>query len=157
MRQGAIQTAWEEAPGHYHPEKVWNRTRSDKSIVSAANRDAGEKSLCVAVIEQAVVDYFRLVRAGLIKGGKIAGLAWEKHRVSVGRKFRRSTICDMTRQEAETLIGFLQNLDRYADTIELDRDWSDCYENILRLERTGNYRNCLMNFENRLEVADAGD
>jgi hypothetical protein len=153
----SIQTAYDEAPGHYHPEREYNRKRSGKSVMHNGNREAGPQSLCVAIIEQAIVDYFRLVRAGLIKGGAIAGNKWEKYRVSSGRKFRRSTICDMTRQEAESLIGFLQGLDKYADTIELNRDWSDCYENILRLERTGNYRRYMMAFDNRLEVPDDCD
>jgi hypothetical protein len=157
MNYGPLQISYDEAPYYYHPEKITNRERSGKSVLHAVNRDPGAKSLCVAIVEQAVLDYFRLVRAGLIRFGRLAGTKWEKYRVSVGRRFRRSTICDMTRQEAESLILFLQELNQFADAIELDRNWSDCWQNILRLERTGNYRKYMMKYDNRIEVADDCD
>jgi hypothetical protein len=135
---------------HYHPLKDYGPSeRSDKSTFNSMRRDVGHHSLAVAVIEQAITDYFTLVRARLVRFGKLAG-SWslKAKTTSVYR------VKHMTRSDAECLLEFLQSFNRYADAIELKRDWSDLWRQVKRLEATGNYRLFLQIHDNDDEFTD---
>lgn len=141
------------APGHYHPRKKYERNMSETARVNANLRGAGEESLCVAVIEQAVVDYFTLVRAGAVVAGRLTG-EWIEHVRSGDKKQKRYVIRGITRSDAEALLDFLKNLDAFADHIELKRDWRDAWPQILHLERTRNYIRAFNGDENQVEADD---
>ena len=139
-----IQPAQDEAPGHYHPSiKPPRRSMCEKSIIHANNREPGYESLACAIIEQAVVDYFTLVRGGAVRRGEIVATVWSTPFTRRGKRCHRHAIKYMTSTDARELIRFLQNVDKFADSIELSRDWSDLWKQVLRLETTGNYRGFL--------------
>jgi len=145
-----ITPAFDEAPGHYHPSMKPQRSMCDRSKMSANSRDSGYESLAVAVIEQAILDYFRLVRGGAVRRGEINVRLWRTVFIRDGKQSQRHAIKDMTITDAQELIAFLKNVDGYATAIGLDRDWRDLWKQVLRLEVTGNYRG----FLRRKEIED---
>lgn len=126
------------APGHYHPRKKYERNQSEQACTNANNREPGEVSLCIAIIEQAIADYFTLVRARAIRFGNICG-KWREYVNSGNKKQCRYVIRGITQTDAMALLDFLRNLDTFANHIELKRDWQDAWPQILRLERTRNF------------------
>lgn len=126
------------APGHYHPRKRYERNKSEQARTNANLREPGEVSLCVAIIEQALADYFTLVRAGAIRFGTLRG-KWREYVNNGNQRQCRYVIRGLTQTDAMALLDFLRNLDTFADHIELKRDWRDAWPQILHLERTRNY------------------
>jgi hypothetical protein len=134
----------DESPGHYHPAmKPRRRSMCEKSRMSANNREPGWESLAAAIIEQAVVDYFILVRCGAVRRGEMKATAFTTGFVRGGKEMQRYAKKGMTVTDAMELIRFLKNVNKFADAVELSRDWSDMWKHILRLETTGNYRGFL--------------
>ena len=155
-----IATAQDEAPGHYHPRmKQPRRSLCEKSRFSANARPAGWESLATAIIEQAILDYFQLVRGGAMRRGRIIAKLWTTPLMRDGKRGQRHAIKSMTQIDAEELVKFLKNADRYADAVELTRDWSDLWSQVMRLEMTGNYRGFLRRkgYENDIEDDEVVD
>jgi len=134
----------DESPGHYHPRmKQPRRSLCEKSRFNANDREPGWESLACAVIEQAIVDYFTLVRGGAVRRGEIKATTWTTPFMRNGKRCQRHLIKHMTSTDARELVRFLQNANDYANAVELSRDWSDLWKQVLRLETTGNYRGFL--------------
>jgi len=133
--------AYDEAPGYWYNTSPIIKMEG-KATFAAQKRDVGMHSLVVSVAEQAITDYFSLVRAGVVREGVLIG-RFREHVKSGKTRIKRYVIKGMTKTEATTLIEFLTNFERYADAAELKRDWSGIFGQILELERSGQYRRYL--------------
>ena len=101
---------------------------------NVARRMEGVNSLCVAVLEQAIYDYFLLVRAGVVKWGRFIG-DWGEGRHS----YRK--IDNMQRRDAVFLLEFIRGeAGAFGRAAELSRDWSDLWRIIQRIERSQTYK-----------------
>jgi len=135
----SLSSAYDFSHAHYHPRKSYApKVRSERSSFNAQLRDVGHHSLAVAIIEQAITDYFTLVRARLVRFGVLAGQWSERAKTTSIYRVKH-----MTKTDAESLLEFFNNFDRFADAIELKRDWRDLWKQVQRLEATGNYRRFL--------------
>lgn len=140
-----IQITYDELPGIYRSDKKnYGIYRGEDCVLTAALRTPGEKSLCVAIIEQAVMDYFILVRRGAIKQGKLTGKCGEKRQDKLSKKtgeqYMTHTIEGMTANDMRQLINFLQfDIARLSNACNFDISTQGMFERILELERTGNY------------------
>lgn len=133
-----------EGPAYYHPGRKPKSYEDKNSMINANRRQVGELSLCCAVIEQALQDYFVLVRRGAMRMGKLVG-NWDgkadrQRRPGTNKVDSKSRIAGITRSDAALLLEFLQDLETYADAIELKLDWSNAWEMILEMEHSGRYR-----------------
>lgn len=139
-----VQMAHEATPYYYPGKGCGKDYDKPHSMINASCRPVGELSLCCAVIEQALQDYFVLVRRGAMRFGKLVG-DWEEHTDKQTRKGTKKIdskcrVGAITRTEAKSLVDFLQHVDRFADAIELKYEWSGLWERIIYLEKTGQYR-----------------
>jgi hypothetical protein len=134
----------DESPGHYHPSmKPPRRSMCEKSVFNGNNREPGYESLACAIIEAAIVDYFTLVRRGVVRRGEIIVKQWSEIIQRDNGTHYKYSVKGMTRNDAVELIRFLKSAGEFAESIELQRDWSDLWKQVLRLETTGNYRGFL--------------
>jgi hypothetical protein len=114
-------------------------------MTTSAVRIPGERSLLVAVIEQAVCDYFILMRRKAIRFGKLTGKVGEGRQKSKSKKtgeyYIAHTVNGMTAKEMNELIDFLKhNAQRFADAAELDMDISSLFDKVISLERSDRFR-----------------
>lgn len=133
-----------EGSAYYYPGRKPKAYEDKNSMINANRRQVGEFSLCCAVIEQALQDYFVLVRRGAMRMGELVG-KWDdktdkQRRPGTNKQDSKSHIAGITRSDAVLLLEFLRNLETYADAIELRLDWKNAWEKILELERSGRYR-----------------
>jgi hypothetical protein len=134
----------DEAPGSYNPRmRTPRRSMCEKSRFYATDREPGYESLACAIIEAAIVDYFTLVRRGVVRRGEIIIKQWSEIIQRDNQTHYKYSVKGMTRNDAVELIRFLKSAGEFAESIELQRDWSDLWSQVLRLETTGNYRGFL--------------
>ena len=105
-------------------------------------RTPGWESLAVAVIEQAISDYFVLRNAGAVRWGKMTGKARLNKRTVNGHTYNATVIYGIDLPDIPRILKFLNGgVQRWADLCELDADgWDGLMKAIIRKERKGDYR-----------------
>ena len=105
-------------------------------------RTPGWESLAVAVIEQAISDYFVLRNHGAVKWGKACKNFRQGKRKVDGKLYNAGNIYDIDLHDIPRILKFLNGgVQRWADLCELDADgWDGLMKAIIRKERKGDYR-----------------
>ena len=118
----------------YYARKRAQRLAEGQMVVRASDRLPGEKSLIVAVVEQALADYFLLRRIEAVKWRKVTG-KWKD------RKQGGKTYQNLQPHDAQVLIDFLEHdVGKLFDIADVNLPGSLVWEGILKLEKTGRWR-----------------
>lgn len=117
----------------------------DYAVINSLVRIPGEKSLLVAVIEQAIVDYFVLVRRGSMRFGNLTGKIGEARQRTYSKRTKERyvthTVGGMTANDMRELVQFIKtDAATYADAADLSIDISGLFDKIIELEKTNRFR-----------------
>lgn len=126
--EGLAGTQWRH---HKQPRKRLHST--------AQRRSPGWDSLAVAVIEQAITDYFVLRNYGAVKWGKKIDDANRPKRKYRGYNYYATHYYGIDVTEIDNLLYFLQGgVQHFADLCELNAGgWNNLMGAIIRRERAG--------------------
>lgn len=136
----------------YHARKRHYRIKagevSGERRARATDRIPGEKSLIVAVIEQAIMDYFILRRFGAVEFRQITG-KW-KDRKQGGKCYQNMQPSDLV-----VLLYFLRrDVPLLFDVAGIDLSDVLVWDGILRLEKSGRWRGMFSKGVSMFAIAD---
>jgi hypothetical protein len=128
----------------YARQKAYNARKRQKMLnegyvvgerkARASDRIPGEKSLVVAIVEQAILDYFILKRSGAVDFRKPTG-KWK------ARKQGGSSFQNMQPSDVSGLLEFIQrDVPTLFDIADVNLPGSLVWDGILRLEKSGRWK-----------------
>lgn len=122
------------------PRHDWSKRKRLHEI--AVCRTPGWESLAVAVIEQAISDYFALRNAGAVRWGKMTNNPRLGKRTVKGKTYNATSIYGIDLPDIPRILKFLDGgVQHWADLCELDADgWDGLMKAIIQKERKGDYR-----------------
>lgn len=123
------------------PRHDWSKRKRLHEI--AACRAPGWESLAVAVIEQAITDYFVLRNHKAVIFGKVNPRHEKKVRRCKGTPYQATHIYGIAYSDIRELLNFLDGgVQRWADLCELKAGgWNGLMGAILRREKAGKFIN----------------